>query len=491
MNRADVTSELEITEPRHVIRVNVAETAEVQMDLRFSTAILSFVRLYDPAAKLVAIAGCMNGRDRISFRLRSDAPTLNALPRAPIAGEYTLVITTPLEAHQRAGAEVRVSISPAGLPPIPEHELIASAGFDGEGRATDQVTIRSSERRYYRGDLHGHTTASDGLMNDEEAMRLLEREKLDYMAITEHNLITFGHRTGPTMIVPAFELTLPDGHLNVYGVDRADAMDALWSRFESGEGSIARLVPELRDRGYLVSINHMFLDPWAFTAEGLPIEAVDAIEIICDPTYPDSPKANEKAVAFLDFLWSRGVRVYGVGGSDSHHPPGKPYDGSDLPSIYGDPSTWVFCDGLSVENLLDGTRLGHSYVARFIRLDISIDEGRLLPGDCIPSDARTFAYEVRVADFGSASTGPSASELTGEIVLDGAVVASARLSPENPSIGVDDVRSLVGDRESWWLRTSVRDRSGSIVAYVNPIYGGAGDPAQEDVDALIAEFEGR
>jgi hypothetical protein len=69
------------------------------------------------------------------------------------------------------------------------------------------------------------------------------------------------------------------------------------------------------------------------------------------------------------------------------------------------------------------------------------------------------------------------------------VVTRVPLSPEQPSFGVRDVRSLVGDRESWWLRASVRDRSGSIVAYVNPVYGGEVDPVQDDVDVLIAQFE--
>ena len=348
MTGRGVVARQEITEQRHVIRLNVAETTEVHLDLRFSKAVLAFVRVDDPDSQFVAIAACMNGRDRISMRLRPDAPTLNALPRSPVPGEYRISITTPLAEHQRAGVSVEASASPEPLSSIPEHELTEQQTFDADGLATGAATVWNPERRYYRGDLHGHTQASDGMLDDEQAMRLLEREHLDYMAITEHNLVTFGHRAGTVMIVPAFELTLPEGHLNVYGVDRADAIDELWSRFERNEATIPRLVGELGDRGYLISINHIFLRPWAFEAKGLPVAAVDTIEILCDPTYKDSPVANEKAVDFIDYLWSRGTRVYAVGGSDSHNPPHESYDGSDLPSIYGDPSTWVLCDGLSV-----------------------------------------------------------------------------------------------------------------------------------------------
>ncbi len=439
--------------------------------------------------KLVAIAGCINGRDRVAIRLHPDLPTLNALPCAPLVGEYLVTVTTPLTEHQRAGATVEVSASPTPPSPIPHHELTEQQTFDSDGHAVGPATIRDSAHRYYRGDLHGHTQASDGMLNDEQAVRLLDQQRLDYMAITEHNLITFGHRSGRVMIVPAFELTLPQGHLNVYGVDQSDTLDALWSRFETKEATLRHLVPALHDRGHLVSVNHMFLRPWAFEATGVPVTAIDTIEIICDPTYADSPAANEKAVDFVDFLWSLGKRVYAVGGSDSHNPPTQPYEGSELPSIYGDPATWVFCEGLSIENLVHAIRRGHSYVARFITLDISIDGGRRLPGDRVPREASTFDYEVRVVDFGHRGTSGAISELTGEIVLDGIVIASVPLSADQPAFGVRDVVSLVHDRESWWLRASVRDRAGLIVAYVNPIYGGEVTYGEETVDDLIAAFE--
>ncbi|MFW5776784.1 MAG: CehA/McbA family metallohydrolase [Spirochaetota bacterium] len=484
-----VVARQEITEQRHVIRLNVPETTEVHLDLRFSSAILAFVRVHDPASKLVAMAACMNGRDRIAIRIHPDAATLNALPCAPLPGEYVVTVTVPLVEHQRAGATVEVSASPEPLSPTAERELTRQPLFDADGHVIGRTTVRNSEHRYYRGDLHGHTQASDGMLDGEQAVRLLEERRLDYMAITEHNLITFGHRAGTVVIVPAFELTLPEGHLNVYGVDRVEAIDELWSRFHRNEATIQKLVRGLRERGYLVSINHMFLRPWAFVAKGLPVAAVDTIELMCDPTYKDSPDANEKAVDFIDYLWSRGNRVYGVGGSDSHKLPDEPYDGSVLPSIYGDPSTWVFCEGLSIENLLSGIRRGHSYVARFVTLDISIDEGRRLPGDRVAPDASTFDYRVRIADFGEPSTSAVTSDLTGEIVLDGTVVARVPLSPEQPDFGVRDVMSLVHDRESWWLRASVRDGAGSIVAYVNPIYCGNDESGEETVDELIAAFE--
>jgi len=40
-------------------------------------------------------------------------------------------------------------------------------------------------------------------------------------------------------------------------------------------------------------------------------------------------------------IWESGYRMYGIGGSDSHMAPEERYPGSDLPSIYGDPTVYT------------------------------------------------------------------------------------------------------------------------------------------------------
>ena len=46
---------------------------------------------------------------------------------------------------------------------------------------------------------------------------------------------------------------------------------------------------------------------------------INCMEIINDPTYPDGPGSNDMAIRFLDQVWNEGIRVFGVGGSDSHN----------------------------------------------------------------------------------------------------------------------------------------------------------------------------
>ena len=54
------------------------------------------------------------------------------------------------------------------------------------------------------------------------------------------------------------------------------------------------------------------------------------------------------------------IRVFGVGGSDSHNLEDEFYEGASLPSAVGDPATWVFCDGLSPKKSDECSKAGTS-----------------------------------------------------------------------------------------------------------------------------------
>lgn len=123
------------------------------------------------------------------------------------------------------------------------------------------------------------------------------------------------------------------------------------------------------------------------------LDGVDCLEIINDPTYPDAAHANDKAVHFLDELWNDGYRIYGVGGSDSHNLIEERYEGATLPSIVGDPGTYVFCKKLTPKNLMKNVKKGHICVTRFIQVEpyIMADGKPYLPGDNL-GEAKEIVY---------------------------------------------------------------------------------------------------
>ena len=127
--------------------------------------------------------------------------------------------------------------------------------------APQGVTVRYELRfhfkatRLYRGDLHTHTLASDGVLTAAELAQRARRHGLDFLAITDHNQ-PVSHLELPQVdgltLIPGVEWTHYRGHANFLGVDRpydgsfhANSEDEIRQRFVSA-----------RQRGALITINH-------------------------------------------------------------------------------------------------------------------------------------------------------------------------------------------------------------------------------------------
>lgn len=161
----------------------------------------------------------------------------------------------------------------------------------------DEIT----DPKYYKGDLHGHTMLSDGTFTFDQVDQACKREFLDYMAITDHNLIAMGIKRMETYLLPSFELTLPEGHINIHGLENLDLFMDMDSVLDF---DLNDYLSKHKARCH-IAINHPFFKPWNFSDPSLDISRVDSMELMCDPNYPGSQQATEKALAFFDFLWKR------------------------------------------------------------------------------------------------------------------------------------------------------------------------------------------
>lgn len=241
----------------------------------------------------------------------------------------------------------------------------------------DFEKVVNEECRWYKGDFHVHTNLTDGEINDELAMIVCERQELDFLYVTEHNIIMPSYQEGSTLIIPSMELTTPYGHYNIFGmkeyVNFTEYLDELLSAKSMNE-----LFSLMKEKGYLISVNHPFMKPWA-NQININLENVHTMEIMCDPTYKKSKPSTLEALEFFDQIWLSGLNIWGIGGSDSHLHPSKTFPESKDPSIYGDPATYVLCNGLSIKNLKDAISKGRIYFSRFRKLEINIqNEGKTI-----------------------------------------------------------------------------------------------------------------
>lgn len=324
--------------------------------------------------------------------------------------------------------------------------------------------------KWYKGDFHTHTRLSDGKETVENAMRKAEDMRLEFYLPTEHNLLHTGWCNSEVMVVPSVELTTRLGHMNLFGLTRMpDNLYRIMQHMDDDvlDALVLQQIREAKAAGWLTSINHPFLHIWKWQLMSLPLEDVDCMEIINDPTYDYARESNDKAIHFLDHLWMDGHRIIGVGGSDSHNLLEERYSGAVLPSIPGDPATYVYSKGLSPKRLLKNVKAGHVIVTRYCEVEIQITDGKkeYLPGDCLPD--REVKVHLKVDGLEKKPCMEMISYCDAEKdVHREALKVSKRKDGKYEAKAV-----FVMPGEAWqWVRFEVRDKKGEFLAYVNPIY---------------------
>jgi hypothetical protein len=234
-----------------------------------------------------------------------------------------------------------------------------------------ELTFTPKRLHLFKGDLHTHTLASDGVLTAEELARHAQRQGLDFLAITDHNQMISAEALpwlpGFTLI-PGIEWTHYQGHANFLGVDRpydepflANTPDEVQARFTSA-----------RARGALIIINHPFDEncPFRFNTDSLPF---DCLEIWNGPMR----ESNLRAVGLWQSLLTAGKKIPICGGSDYHR---------DQLFIYpGGPTTCVQSMSASSADLVSGLRQGHAYITFAPNgPTLEMTAGEAIPGDSVP-----------------------------------------------------------------------------------------------------------
>jgi hypothetical protein len=211
-----------------------------------------------------------------------------------------------------------------------------------------ELTFTPKRLRLFKGDLHLHTLASDGVLSVEELAQHAQRHGLDFLAITDHNQMVSADSLpclpGLTLI-PGIEWTHFKGHANFLGVDTA--YDEPF--FANGQEEVQSRFDSARERGAFIVINHPFdeICPFQFDLNSLPF---DCIEIWNGPMRV----SNLQAIGLWHSLLSAGKKIPICGGSDYHR--------SQLFLFPGGPTTCVLALSASPTDILSSLRQGHAYI---------------------------------------------------------------------------------------------------------------------------------
>ena len=323
---------------------------------------------------------------------------------------------------------------------------------------------------WYRGDFHVHTTASDGDYPPSIVAGIAKAERLDFIAISDHNTIAgFSElrKDLDFLVIPGIEITLDKGHFNVFGMSSwSDWMDGVCvrqDRFTLSDKyrTMTELMHQTSAEGLLNSIDHPLLPPWEWLYNDTDLHYVHCLEVWNDLYYPGNTQANPRAVALWTNWLNAGHRITAIGGSDYHFPP-KPEEGRPGERL-GQPTTYVYAEELSVAGILDGVRQQKTYVTRGpqVIFQAEINGGGYSIGD----DLGVQEGEIRF----SATISHKPVSLQVNLVKNGEVIASERVKGKEASLEFQDQATPT---QSAWYRLDIYDLEGQAFAITNPVFLG-------------------
>ena len=303
------------------------------------------------------------------------------------------------------------------------------------------IKFYTAPGKFYRGNLHTHSTASDGVLEPAEVCRRYQAEGYDFITLTDHFVGKFNYPITDTTALRNDSFTTILGaelhtgimsngclwHLLAIGLPRDfTPPDAPHFKPVKGSETAPDIAQRARDAGAFVAIAHPHWSGLA-EADARSITAAHAVEIYNHGCVVD----NDRGEGFvtLEYLLNQGQHLNLIATDDAHF---------GTPDFFGG---WVMVKATknTPEALLASLKAGAFYASTGPEIN----------------DIRLTDNNVEV-DCSSATTIMIQGQGTSMVKMHGQSMTTAKLSLER----------LTG---SSWIRVTVIDRAGKR-AWSNPIW---------------------
>lgn len=230
------------------------------------------------------------------------------------------------------------------------------------------MKLFDSEKSFFKGNLHTHTTNSDGRKSPEEALKLYQANGYDFIALTDHwkRTTSEAHMYGNMLVMPGIEVdyTLPAQVVHIVGVGiHSDIEESV--RREGPQGGI----DAIRKAGGRAILAH---PAWSLnTPETIQaMRGLVAAEIY--NTVSGVPWNGDRAdsTGILDIAANNGCVLNTVAGDDTHF-----YTGEECKAYI-----MLQAESLTQENVLRALDAGAFYATcgpRFEQIEVTEDEIRV------------------------------------------------------------------------------------------------------------------
>jgi hypothetical protein len=309
---------------------------------------------------------------------------------------------------------------------------------------------------WYRGELHSHTTHSDGDCTVQELINNAVKTHLDFLAITDHNTTSTLYELNQTnfhdlLIIPGFELTTFHGHALALGIDR-------WVDWRTGyDGwTINDAALEVQKLGGVFILAHPndIGSPrctgckWEYP--DINFDLVDAVEI-WNSGWWEGEDGNTKNLLQWQNLQKDSRRMPFTAGTDYHQ-----IGDWDKKSAL----TYVYATELSVPAILEGIRKGRVIISNGPRITLQGIQGEekifVEIGDTLHTSSPSVRLLINWNEV------PDNSELL--VHTKQGVKCNFAVSGS----GSQNIEINVLDNDSTWIEIYGQDSS--LLAITNPIY---------------------
>ncbi len=352
--------------PEGIARIDVRYdySDAVGSDPRLTDGNTVDIGIFDPRGTAFMTTGFRgwSGSARREFFIGQDEATPGYLPGLLQAGIWHICLGLYKVAPQGCHYQVEITLTPGGEQTAQFPALLPLRPVLGPRQPNG----------WYRGELHCHTYHSDGDSDPLEVVRLAESLGLNFLAITDHNVLSHLARLNTLktslILIPGFEVTTYKGHWNVWG-------DHGWIDFRIlDEDRMAQAVTEAAQRGDVVSCNHPrpYGPEWVYEQ----VENFNCIEVWNGPWR----LFNHIALEYWEARLRQGKRYTAVGGSDSH------FLHREHLARLGQPTTWIYCEGdPTAARLLEALRAGHVFLSESpTGPRLMLHAGSAMMGDTVP-----------------------------------------------------------------------------------------------------------
>lgn len=234
--------------------------------------------------------------------------------------------------------------------------------------------------KVYRGDLHYHSTYSDGVATVHETKKWIDRAGLDFFFITDHG--TVNQKRGCQKYENLWWGQEPGTqyhHLGILGIDRkyTPKRDLAYDYHKAKELGGYPFIPH--PAGWFPTTLYSDEQKEALNLLGEEF----AIEIIngANQVFDCFDITDQMSIELWDKHLCQGKRVTGLGNTDAH-----------LPQAIGDVWTAVFCEPLTKENVIDALWKGHCFASDAPLVNITLNDAQMGDVVYLPAGSKAMVH---------------------------------------------------------------------------------------------------